>query len=360
MRVLIVTNDYPPQPGGIQQYLANIVDHHRGDIRVLAPARPDDTGPETDPRVRRHRSGFMLPLPGVRRWVEHHVEAFQADVVVFGAPHPLALLGPRIRSETRVPYAVMTHGAELLIPTRVAGLRETIVRPLRQADTVFSVSEFTGRHVERLAGRSAVVLGAGVDLEVFHPADHPPSRLVLGCVSRFVPRKGHDRVIEAAELLQSRGHDVAVLLAGRGRLEGRLREMAAQSPVDVELHVDVPWGRLPELYRMMSVFVMPASSRWFGLEAEGLGIVYLEAAATGIPVVAGRSGGAPETVVEGITGWLAESSQEIASVVEHMISTRTIRQAGAAARVLAEREFGWSAVVDRWDDELGRAVAEPR
>lgn len=168
----------------------------------------------------------------------------------------------------------------------------------------------------------------------------------------MVPRKGHARVIEAGDRLHRAGHDVEVLIVGSGRLESQLRRQAADAAVPVRFEVDVPWRRLPDLYREMSVFVMPARSRWLGLEAEGLGIVYLEAAASGLPVIAGTSGGAPETVVEGVTGWVADSSERIAELLEPLILEDKAAEFGRLARAHAEQEFGWSTVIERWASAL--------
>ena len=345
MRALFVTNDFPPKPGGIQQYLGNLVANHPGPMRVLAP-REDAAAPESHITRSQHR--FMWPTPEIRRWILGEIEHFAPDIVVYGAPHPLALLGPGIAQQSGVPYAVMTHGAEFLVPNRIPVLRRAVLDPIVRADVVFAVSDFTRHEVEAAAHRPVVRLGAGVDLEAFHPPPQQPEHFVVGCVSRFVPRKGHRRVIDAADRLHQSGLAVEVLIVGSGRLEQQLRRHAAAAAVPVRFETDVSWERLPELYREMSIFAMPARSRWAGLEVEGLGIVYLEAAASGLAVIAGRSGGAPETVVEGRTGWVAETTDELAAVLRQVHVDGTAATVGAAARLHAEAEFGWDAVIGRW------------
>ncbi len=353
MRVLLVTNDYPPKPGGIQQYLGNLVERYEGPIRVLAPA-DQDAG--TDDRVIRGSSRFMWPTRRVRRWVEHHIADFGADVVVFGAPHPLAHLGPAIERSMGVPFVVVTHGAEVVVPLVIPVLRQWVLKPLRAAGTVFAVSEFSRAKVEAAAERSVRLLGVGVDLAAFSPAAEPLEGFVLGCVSRFVPRKGHDRVIEAVAELRRRGHDVSGLLVGRGRLEGRLRRLAERLEVPVRFEVAVPWERLPGLYREMSMFAMPARTRWFGLEFEGLGIVYLEAAASGLPVVAGTSGGSPETVRVGETGFVGDSTADIVAAAGVLLRDPDRRSAmGWSGRAFVEEQYAWPAVLERF--ELGLAEA---
>lgn len=353
MRVLLVTNDFPPKPGGIQQYLGNLVEGFTGELRVLAPAHD---GAADDPRVVRSDSTFMWPNGRVRAWVRAHVDDFSPEVVLFGAPHPLAQMGPRLRAETGVPYVVMTHGAEVTVPGALPGLRQIVARTLRSADHVFAVSRYTAGRVEAMTGRPVGVLGAGVDLERFQPSGRPRRRrpVTIGCVSRFVPRKGHARVIAAAEELAAGGRDVAVLLVGRGRLESRLRKQAAAASVPVSIEVDVAWSALPDLYRQMDVFAMPARTRWFGLEVEGLGIVYLEAAASGLPVLAGSSGGSPETVIPAVTGYVATSVSELAEGLALVIDQ--LETMGAAAREWTETRWSWAAVLDRLEAGLELAA----
>jgi phosphatidylinositol alpha-1,6-mannosyltransferase len=370
MRLLLVTNDFPPKPGGIQQTLVNLIDRWADPVRVLAPRHP---AAERDPRVVRHERTFLWPTPQMRQWVEEQVADFQPEVILFGAPHPLAVLGPGLRKRTGRPYVVMTHGAEVTIHAAIPGLRQALAWSLGSAGTVFAVSQFTADRVARLSGRRVEVLGAGVDIESFHPqvqqaaekesfggAAHPhnnPGTFTLGCVSRFVPRKGHSRVLRAAAELRARGHRVDVLIVGWGRLEPRVRGLATRLGVPTRFEIGVPSERLPALYREMDAFVMPAHSRWFGMEIEGLGLVYLEAAATGLPVVAGSSGGAPETIDPGRTGFVADSAAGIVEVVEMWLADPTTAQAmGGLGRKRVEDSFTWDAVMERFHKGIWAAT----
>lgn len=353
MRVLLITNDYPPRPGGIQQYLSNLVRHSSARVRVLAPAHP---GAPEETHVVRSGWKFMWPTPRVREWIAGQIAEAEPDVLLFGAPHPLAQLGPRLSRTFGLPYVVMAHGAEVTLPGAVPGLRRLLGGTFRRASLVLTVSRYTARRVERMGAARTTVLGAGVDLDTFRPGVSMPGRdrPVIGCISRLVPRKGHLRVLAAAERLSAAGTPVSVLLVGQGRLESRIRSRAARATVPVEVVTDAAWEQLPDLYRSCDVFVMPARSRWLGLEVEGLGIVYLEASATGRPVVAGTSGGAPETVVPGVTGYVAVTAGQIAEAVGLALERRA--EMGAAARARAERLFSWEVVAERFDSALRRAV----
>jgi phosphatidylinositol alpha-1,6-mannosyltransferase len=204
MRVLLVTNDYPPKAGGIQQYLGGLVAALDAEVRVLAPFH---RGVPDEPAVFRGRRRFMWPTSAVHRWVAQHVAEFHPDVILFGAPHPLAHLGPRLRRHTGVPYAVLCHGAEVVVPAAFPITRQLVRHPLRSADVVFTTSAYISARVQRLIERSPWVVGAGVD-PAFSPGVTPPAGTVIGCVSRFVPRKGQRRVLAAAAELRAAGRDV--------------------------------------------------------------------------------------------------------------------------------------------------------
>jgi phosphatidylinositol alpha-1,6-mannosyltransferase len=351
VRVLLITNDYPPKPGGIQQYLGNLVAAFPGDVQVAAPADEGD-----DPRVVRHEKAFMWPSRPVRRWLEEQIGSFRPDVLLFGAPHPLALAGPALREATGVPYAVICHGAEVTIPAAFPVARQLLRRPLRRADAVFGVSHFTCGRVERLARRPVCYLGAGVEA-AFTPGE-PPASPVVGCVSRFVPRKGQRRVLRAMARLRAEGRELSVLLVGKGRDEQDLWDLAARLGVPTRLEVAVPWARLPGLYREMTVFAMPCRSRWFGLEVEGLGLVFLEAAAAGLPVLAGDSGGSPETVVPGVTGFIVADDEALKEGLRLLLDDPArAREMGLAGRERVLAEYTWEAAAGRLAEGLAAVVA---
>jgi phosphatidylinositol alpha-1,6-mannosyltransferase len=234
-------------------------------------------------------------------------------------------------------------------------VRRLLAYPLRRADVVFAVSRFTTGRVERLTGRPVRYVGGGVDAS-FSPGDRLLGS-VVGCVSRFVPRKGQRRVLRSAARLRRTGREISVLMVGRGRDEQALRKLARRLDVPTTFEVGVPWARLPELYRSMDVFAMPCRSRWMGLEVEGLGLVFLEAAATGLPVVAGDSGGSPETVVPGETGFVAASDADLDEGLRLLLDDPALRRRmGEAGRQRVLAEYTWSAVAGRMSEGLRSVV----
>lgn len=363
MRLAVVTNDYPPKPGGIQQYLGNLVDAWPDDVLVLGPN--DGPANETDRGeavVRRGTAGFMWPTPRVRRWVMAELQSFEPNAVLFGAPYPLSRLAPALREALDVPIGVLGHGAEVVIPAAIPGIRSVLRSTLRAADVRFAVSRFTQQRLRRLTSLPVHYVGAGVDIDRFVPDPNRPSGSppVLGCVSRFVPRKGQDRVLRAAAQLVKQGTPVRVLIVGKGRKEHSLRRLADRLGVDAQFAVDVPWRELPELYASIDVFCMPCRSRWGGLEIEGLGLVFLEAAAAGVPVLAGSSGGSPETVDPGRTGYVVHSVDDITQAVERILSEPDrAREMARLGRNRVEQEFTWAAVATRFRAGFSAAQDAP-
>lgn len=326
-------------------YLQSLVAAYPDEVHVVAPA--DTHAAPDEVAVTRGHKPWMVPTKRTRQLVSDAVRGFKPDAVLFGAPHPLTPIGPELRGEFNIPFGVLSHGAEVTIPGAIPGAQQWLGRALAAADVNFANSRFTAANVERLTKRPAVYIGGGVDTDTFVPPIQRPRnpKPIVGCVSRFVPRKGQERVLEAVSLLD---RDVQVLFVGKGRTESRIRRKAERLGVDARFEVDVPWTELAGLYQEMDVFVMPCKSRWGGLEAEGLGLVFLEASACGIPVIAGDSGGAPETVIPGETGYIATDPTTIAEYLSGLLADPAMaREMGAAGRVNVEAEFTWSRVVDR-------------
>ncbi|HEX3201773.1 MAG TPA: glycosyltransferase family 4 protein, partial [Actinomycetes bacterium] len=314
MNLLLVTNDFPPRSGGIQQYCHNLVSRLPADrVVVYAPDWPGAAAFDAAQpfRVVRHPGRTMLPVPDVLRRTVALAAEVRPDVICFGAAFPLGLLAGRLTRATGVPCVGFTHGVEVAVG-RVPLVNRLQVRVASQLRLLTAVSRWSAARVRRaVRGRCPVeLLPAGVDADTYHPAvDGRPVRERHGldaspvcvCISRLVPRKGQDRLIQAWPLVVARVPEARLLLVGGGPYERRLRRLAAASPVADRIHLagEVAWEDLPAHYAAGDVFAMPCRTRWLGLDLEALGVVFLEAAATGLPVVAGRSGGAPETVVEG-------------------------------------------------------------
>lgn len=354
MPSLLVTNDFPPKVGGIQSYLYELWRRLPSDettVLTTAYEGADRFDAAQAFRVVRSRRSVLLPSRSLARDVDALAREIRADVVFLDPMLPLGLIGPHL---TAAPTVVVAHGAEITLPAHVAPARVAGRRVLAAAAGVVAAGGYPARQVAAVAGRSVpgIVVPPGVDVERFRPVDaatrratrlrlglDPDRPLVLG-LSRLVPRKGFDVVIDAASRL---GGDVQVAIAGRGRDRARL-ERRARGAADVRFLGPVPEEELAPLHAAADVFAMCCRDRWGGLEAEGFGIVFLEAAAAGVPSVAGRSGGSHEAVVDGETGFVVEP-RDVGAVARALsaLCGDSERRAvmGAAARRRAEGEFAY-------------------
>jgi phosphatidylinositol alpha-1,6-mannosyltransferase len=357
MPSLLVTNDFPPKAGGIQSYLYELWRRlPPSETTVLTAAQRDARRWDARQPFRVERVGarVLLPTPALARRVDALARETGAGVVFVDPMLPLGLVGPRLRA---APYVVVAHGAEITGYGRIPVTRPLAAYVLRGAAAVVAAGSYPAGEVVRAAGRAphGVVVPPGVDTARFRPlaaADRAAARarfgldphrpLVLG-VSRLVPRKGFDVVIDAVATLPG----VQLALAGAGRDRARLERRAGGRAVFLGRVDD---GDLPALYGCADVFAMCCRDRWAGLEAEGFGIVFLEAAACGVPAVAGRSGGAHEAVDDGVTGFVVEP-RDVAAVrdaIAALLGDDARRGTmGAAARRRAVAEFSYDRLVER-------------
>jgi phosphatidylinositol alpha-1,6-mannosyltransferase len=261
-----------------------------------------------------------------------------------------------------------------VLPARIPGLRQVFRSVLHRADRLYAVSRYSAAVLHNLVGPDGPTVGLvrnGVDLDHFHPdvdASRVRARYRLGTspvvvtVGRLVPRKGQDRLIQALPRVRAAVGDVRLLIVGQGRDRRRLERLARRrAPGAVAFAGRVGWSDLPAHYRAGTVFAHPNRSRWGGLEQEGFGVVFLEAQACGVPVLAGRSGGSPEALDDTVTGLLVDG-RDVTRVADALIallaSPDTTRRMGAAARSWVEVDWSWDAIVARLADDLRMVSAE--
>lgn len=363
---LLVTNDFPPKHGGIQTYLWELWRRlpPEGVTVLTTPFEGAAEWDATQPyRIVRTPEKVLLPMPSLRRRVRALAEEVGAELVLFDPAVPVGLLG--LARDLGLPYGLLLHGAELVVPAKVPGLGTSVKKLLRGAELIVTSGAYVYAEAERIAGRSlpgAVVL-PGIDLARFQPLDpdarravraahglDPDGVLVLG-LSRLVKRKGFDVVIEAAARLSSTHPGLQVAIGGSGRDRPRLEAIAAKLDAPVKFLGRVPDEDLPGLYAAADVFTMLCHNRWGGLEQEGFGIVFVEAAAVEVPQVAGRSGGSHEAVVHGETGLVIDEPRDVAAVaaaLDELLADPDRRaRLGAAGRRRVEAELTYDALAAR-------------
>lgn len=373
-RHLLVTNDFPPKVGGIQSLLWEWWRRLPSDqFAVLTiPYKGAREWDAQQPfRVERVRESVLLPHPLMVKRINDLARDFGADFVVLDPAVPLGIIGPNLD----LPYAVVLHGAEVTVPGRLPGSQQVLGRVLRRATHCIAAGNYPAREAERAAGRElpTTVVAPGVDTDRFRVLDDDARRaarerfgipidaeLIVG-VSRLVPRKGFDTAIRAVALLKNSRPDLVLAIAGGGRDEGRLRQLAEQVKAPVTFLGRVSNDDLPRLYGCADVYTMLCRNRWAGLEQEGFGIVFLEAAACGVPQVAGDSGGAAEAVEDGVSGLVVRTPDDprvVAAAIERLLDDPAERaRMGVAGRERAVREFSYDVLAHRLGVSLG-ALAE--
>lgn len=372
MKHLLVTNDFPPKIGGIQSLLWEW-------WRRLPPEQfavltsPYDGAAEFDAeqafRVDRVPEPVLLPHPIMTKRVNDMAKEFGAELVVLDPAVPLGLIGPTLD----LPYDVVLHGAEVTVPGRLPGSKQALAWVLRNARHVIAAGEYSSAEADRAAGRAlpTTVVPPGVDTERFRPLTAPEraaaradfglpvdGQVIVG-VSRLVPRKGFDTAIRAVARMRESHPDLVLAIAGKGRDDDRLRKLADELDAPVRFLGRVANDDLPRIYGCADVFTMLCRNRWGGLEQEGFGIVFVEAAACGVPQVAGQSGGAAEAVADGETGLVLDepgaddAPARAAEAFATLLDDDALRtRMGAAARERALTAFSYDVLAAR----LGAAL----
>ncbi len=372
MRHLLVTNDFPPEVGGIQSYLWELWRRLPPEsFSVLTIEHPDAARFDTSQPfgIERLATRMLLPSPGLVRHIRRRCDETGARLVVLDPALPVGLVGPWLGR----PYALVLHGAEVTVPSRLPAARQALAWVVRHASAVVAAGGYPEAQARRAAGSRmppVTVIPPGVDADRFRPLDDsgrarvraelglPTEGRLVVSVSRLVPRKGMDVLIDAASRLAGARPDLTVAIAGSGRDHGRLAGLVARGAARVRLLGRVPDEDLPRLYACADVFAMLCRDRWAGLEQEGFGIVFLEAASCAVPQLAGDSGGAAEAVLEGATGLVLHrprDSQQAARSLASLLDDEPLRRRlGLAARARVEACFDYQTLATRLEVALGK------
>ncbi|HEV3281422.1 MAG TPA: glycosyltransferase family 4 protein [Acidimicrobiales bacterium] len=377
MTHLLVTNDFPPKVGGIQAYLWELWRRLEPATFAVLTARshPDASAFDRQQgahgiRIERVPGRVLAPTPSLVRRIRDSARRIGADLVLIDPAFPLGVVGPQLG----LPYGVILHGAEVAVPGRLPLTRRIVARVLRHSTVVVSAGGYPAAEaagaLRRATLPTVVEVPPGVDLRRFRPltaGERAGARVDLGLpvegplvvsVSRLVPRKGMDVLIDAAVRLHPDLPDLTVAIAGRGRDWDRLAGRVAEHSAPVRLLGGVSDVDLPRLVGAADVFAMLCRNRWLGLEQEGFGIVFLEAAAAGVPQVAGASGGAWEAVEHECTGLVVRRPTDVGAAarsIGRLLEDEELRsKMGAAARRRAEASFDY----DRLAPRLASALAD--
>ena len=363
-KILCITNDFGPRAGGIETFVIGLIERLPFGSVIVYTSAQEESAPydlkwlqDFGVEVVRDKSKILLPTPGVAYCVHALVRERKITTVFFGAAAPLGLLSKGLRRAGVKEIVALTHGHEVWW-SKVFPFTLAMKSISRQVNTLTYLGEFTrnaiSKSVTKVAAQSMVKIAPGIDTDHFSPQDARELRNELGLsekkvivsVGRLVHRKGQDVLIEAMPAIIKDVPYAHLLMIGegpyRGYLENRVKALGIQESVTFIGRIH--YVDLPRYLCVGDLFVMPSRSRLAGLEVEGLGIVYLEASACGLPVIAGDSGGAPDAVLEGQTGLVVDGtskSEVAAAVVELLLDPDRSRAMGVRGRQWIIQEWRW-------------------
>lgn len=322
-KTLFITNDFPPRPGGIQTFVYEIVARFNPEsVVVLASdwANSDEFDAGLDYKVVRAKTKVLLPTKKTLSLAAQLIAEHNIDQVVFGASAPLGLLAKPLRKLGIKKIIAFTHGHE--VGWAKTPLTKSLLRRIaKDVDSLTYLTAYTKAGILKGLPKNTeskmYQLLPGVDTQLFNPSNKVAGaqiradlgfadRPTIVSVSRLMARKGHDQLIKAVPEISKSIPGVALVIVGDGKYRKSLQKLVRKLKLtnDVYFSGKVPYVDLPNWYAVGDVFAMPCRTRMANWDVEGLGIVYLEASATGLPVVAGDSGGAPEAVIPGKTGYV--------------------------------------------------------
>ncbi|CAB4919539.1 unannotated protein [freshwater metagenome] len=370
-KVIFITNDFGPRAGGIETFIIGLIQRLPYGVTTVytssqADTRDYDAGwlSEYGVRIVRDPAKILLPTPRVTRRIIRILKAEGIEIVAFGAAAPLAAMSYALRRAGARRIIALTHGHEVWW-SKVFPFNAVMRLIGSSTDALTYLGEFTRKAISAsltpAAASAMVKIAPGIDTEHFAPVDSAALKSNLGLdakkvivsVGRLVHRKGQDNLIEAMSAIISEVPDAHLLLVGEGPYRDHLTKLVGKYNLqsNVTFIGRIQYEDLPKYICLGEIFAMPSRSRFFGLEVEGLGIVYLEASACGLPVIAGASGGAPDAVIEGVTGVVVDGLDSAAiavAAIEMLNNPEKSQMMGAAGREWIVAKWRWQI----WADEF--------
>jgi phosphatidylinositol alpha-1,6-mannosyltransferase len=361
---LFITNDFGPRAGGIETFVHGLIERlPRGSVIVYTSAQPDSDKfdakwlSEFGVEVVRDRSKILLPTPRVIKACQKLVKSRKLTRVAFGAAAPLGIMARSMRSAGAEKIVALTHGHEVWW-AKVPPFSFAINFMSKNIDAITYLGDYTRGEISKAISKNdvgkLVQIAPGIDVDHFVPTDSSELRAQLGLadkaviisVGRLVHRKGQDKLISALPAIRAAVPNVHLVLVGVGPHQKFLENLVAKLNVAdcVTFIGRINYSELPKYICVGDIFAMPSRSRFFGLEVEGLGIVYLEASACGLPVVGGKSGGAPDAVLVGETGVVVDgtNSSEIAEACIDLLNNPELcALMGATGRAWIIENWRW-------------------
>ena len=373
-KTFLITNDLGPRAGGIESFVLGLLERVAANSVVIltsSQAKSKEFDQQLFEKygaiVIRDRSKILLPTPRITRKAVQVMNQYQATTIWFGAAAPLALMAKRLRKAGAKNIVALSHGHEVWW-AKIPVFRSAISKISTSLDALTYLGEFTkNAMLPAIKDQSKLVkIAPGIDIDHFAPSAIDKNliekyrlqdRRVIVCVGRLVHRKGQDKLIEAMPDVLKRFPDAVLLLVGEGPIKSMLEKLIRHHGLEhnVIFTGRVQFADLPKYIQLGEVFAMPSRDRFFGLEVEGLGIVYLEASACGVPVIVGKSGGAPDAVLDNKTGLIVDGTKpaEIADAVCKLLGDKELaKQMGRSGRDWVVENWQWKI----WSDKFNKLI----
>ncbi len=373
-KILLVTNDLGPRAGGIETFILGLLDQLDGSQIVIYTASQLESADfdkrlteKTGVLIVRDKSSILLPTPWVNRRVRAIALRYESEVIWFGAAMPLAWMSGLLKRAGAKRIVAITHGHEVWW-AKLPPFKQIFAQSTKSIDVLTFLGEFTRSAMAPVvrAPCQMVQIAPGISIEHFSPGAKSQrlidelkleGKQILVSVGRLVHRKGQDKLLEALPEILLTHPDIVLLFIGVGPRQKKLDQLVRAHELShyVRFVGRVTYDKLPEYFRLGDLFVMPSRSRLAGLEVEGLGIVYLEASACAIPVLAGASGGAPDAVIQGETGVVVDGSRvgEIARAVNELLDhPAQMAELGKAGRAWTQERWSWQIWGERFREVL--------
>lgn len=373
-KILLITNDLGPRAGGIESFILGLLKRlPQGSVIVYTSSQPKSESFDKDlfdkygVIIIRDRSKILLPTPRITRRAVKLMNQFDAKLIWFGAAAPLALMAAHLRKNGADRIVALTHGHEVWW-AKLPIFRQLLSKISKDVDVLTYLGEYTKNAIKKVVSDQSklIKIAPGIDVDHFQPSEKSndlihklniSNRPVIVSVGRLVHRKGQDKLIVAMSQVIKDFPTAVLLLVGEGPIKYMLQKLVQHHSLEknVIFAGRVQLDELPRYIQLGQIFAMPARDRFFGLEVEGLGIVYLEASACALPVIVGNSGGAPDAVISEKTGLIVDgtSPDQIANSIKSLLQQPELaKRYGAAGREWVVNEWRWEIWSKRFNSLL--------
>ena len=355
MNILLITNDWKPKKGGITTYLSNLSENSKNNIFVYGPnwIAGENTFKSTE--------NFLWNPNKVFSDVQKIINENKFDIILHGSSNPNFLFVNKLNTldipdspkNVKIPQFMICHGAEFNVLNYFPIIRTILKKNLNNLNKIFTVSDFSRKKLEDITETQIHNIGAGIDIPNFEKEYEVNEKITIGVVSRLVSRKKINWLIDVTHEIREAGIPIQLKIFGFGKQENYLKKLSNVSAADISFLKDESEDDLSNFYKSIDIFAMPSQSKYFGIEFEGLGLVYLEAASYGVPVIVGASGGAIETIIPGKTGFVAGDKKILKESILYFINNpEKIEEFGLEGRKFVSDFYNWEKLIDKIESNI--------